>query len=153
MLGTSPYPFTRLISAVDAWARFANERVIAQTGYTPTDGLAIECHDFVDHSQIIRWIEEAEIVITQGGLGSLKDCMAVGRPTIAVPRRLDLGETKAEQTELVNALANQGRVLVLENMEALAKTIEAARRMVVRQGMVSRIPCIVAEEIDKVLGW
>lgn len=152
MLGTSPHPFARLLSAVDKWARLNNEKVIAQTGHTPTDGLELECHAFVDHSQIMKWIGEAEIVISQGGLGSLKDCLTAGKPTIAVPRRLDLAETMAEQAELVNALASEGRVIVLEEMDKLAEAIEAARNMPVRGGEASRIPQIVADRVNSVLG-
>lgn len=151
MLGTSPHPFNRLILAVDKWARLTNERVIAQTGHTPTNGLEIECHTFVEHTQIMKWVGEAEIVISQGGMGSLKDCLSVGKPTIAVPRRLDLAETMAEQAELVYALAAEGRIIVLEDMEKLAETIEAARRMKIEQGMASLIPQIVADEVDKAL--
>lgn len=151
LLGTLPYPFTRLISAVDNWARLANEKVIAQTGHTPTIGLKIECHAFVDHSQIMEWIDKAEVVISQGGFGSLKDCLTAGKPTIAVPRCPELGETLAEQAELVNALATEGKVLVLDNMENLAGTIETARRMKVRPGTAGHIPEIVAAEVEKAL--
>lgn len=152
MLGTSPHSFARLLYAVDKWAKFSNIKVIAQTGHTPTDGLELECYSFVDHSQITKWIGEAEIVISQGGLGSLKDCLSAGKPTIAVPRRLDLAETMAEQAELVNALASEGRVIVLEDMEKLTEAIEAARNMSVRRGEESRIPQIVADKIHSVLG-
>ena len=150
LLGTSPYPFKRLLSEVDRWSRLNKETVLAQTGHTPIHGLMIECYSFVDHSQIMKWIGEAEIVISQGGFGSLKDCLTAKKPTIAVPRRLDLGETMAEQCELVYALAREGRVIALENMEELAATVETARKMQIEEGRASAIPRIVAEEVDKV---
>ena len=49
------------------------------------------------------------------------------------------------------ALAAEGRVVALENMEDLPKTIETARRMVIRSGEVSRIPGIVAGKISEML--
>jgi len=65
LLGTNPYPFHRLLNAVDEWAKLNKQKVIAQTGHTPVDGVSIECHDFVDHAQVIDWIQQSEFVILE----------------------------------------------------------------------------------------
>lgn len=147
LLGTNPYPFRRLLGAVDTWARRKQEVVIAQSGHTPTDGLSIECHAFVPHDEITRWIRDAEIVICQGGMGSLQDCLAAGRPTIAVPRRPDYGESQDQQSELVDALASMGRVIPLHHVENLDEAIERARKMQLPTVERSSIPMIVAEAV------
>lgn len=151
LAGTNPYPFTRLLRAVDEWSRSSGESVIAQSGHTPVDGLAIECHPFVSHAQILEWIAQAEVVICQGGLGSLRDCLKAGKPTVAVPRKPELGESQDLQSELVEALAQEGRVIAVDNIEHLAQAIEEARHMPIRKGEESRIPQLVADKIHSVL--
>lgn len=152
LLGTNPYPFTRLLNAVDAWALKNNEKVIAQSGHSPAEKLSIECHPFVSHAQILKWVEQAEVVICQGGMGSLRDCLMMGKPTIAVPRLPELGESKDKQIELVEVLNEEGKVIALLNVDNLAHTIEAARHMAMQKSDGSKIPSIVAEKIHSVLG-
>lgn len=152
LAGTNPYPFTRLLRAIDEWSRFSGERVIAQSGHTPVEGLAIECHPFVSHAQILEWIAQADVVVCQGGLGSLRDCLKAGKPTVAVPRKPELGESQDLQSELVEALAQEGKVIAVDNIEHLAQAIEEARRMPIRKGEESRIPQIVADKIYSALG-
>jgi len=150
LLGTNPYPFNRLLKAVDELASATGEKVVAQVGHTKLPAPHVDCHDFVPHDQIVDWLREADLAISQGGFGSLRDCLRAGKPTIAVPRKPELGECQDIQTEVVYALAAEGRVLVLEDMKDLAGTIEAARRMTVRPATASRIPAIVAGKISEI---
>lgn len=151
LAGTNPYPFTRLLRAMDEWARSSGECVIAQSGHTPVKDLAIECHPFVSHTKILEWIAQANVVVCQGGLGSLRDCLQAGKPTVAVPRQPELGESQDMQSELVDVLAQEGKVIAVDNINDLAQAIEAARHMPIRTPDESRIPQIVAEEVGKVL--
>lgn len=152
LLGTNPYPFNRLLKAVDEWASATGERVVAQVGHTRLPVAHVECHDFVPHDRIVDWLSRADLAISQGGFGSLRDCLRAGKPTIAVPRRPELGECQDVQTEVVYALAADERLVVLENMEDLARTIEDARRMNIRPIETSRIPDIVAGKISEIFG-
>lgn len=152
LLGTNPYPFGRLLEAVNSWASATGEKVIAQVGHTKLSAPHIECHDFVPHDRIVAWLNQADLAICQGGFGSLRDCLIAGKPTIAVPRKPELGESQDAQAEVVYALAAEGRVLVLEDMQELPRAIEAAHRMTVQPVSVSRIPDIVAGKISEILG-
>jgi len=152
LIGTNPYPFTRLLDAVNAWAIKSGENVIAQTGHSPIADLNIRCYPFVSHEQIRKWIEEAELVICQGGMGSLRDCIAAGKKIVAVPRRPEFGECKDNQAELVEALAQEGKVVALMDVNELPHAIESARRMIVRRGNQSIIPRLVADKINSILG-
>lgn len=151
MLGTNPYPFDRLLKAVDDWAASSDERVIAQTGHTRLAVSHIECHDFVSHDRIKEWIRDADLVIAQGGFGSLRDCLLAGKPTVAVPRLPERGECQDQQTEIVNALANEGRVVALYDTERLPQAIEQARRLPAAPPCHSDIPRIVADTVESVL--
>lgn len=151
LLGTNPYPFTRLLSAVDQWAEKSGVPVIAQTGHTAYTGTTIEAYDFVDYSQVVEWIEKSELVICQGGFGSLKDCISLCKNVIAVPRRIDLDECKDDQKELVDALAAEGLVIPLYDVGDLAVAIDQAHKLDERSERKSAIPRLVSETIREYL--
>lgn len=151
MLGTNPYPFERLLRAVDRWAADSGERVVAQTGHTSLAVSHVECHDFVSYERIVAWIQEAELVIAQGGFGSLRDCLVAGKPTIAVPRLPERGECQDRQSEIVDALASEGRVIALYDEAQLARAIEKVRHLPAVQPYQSDIPRIVAEIVESVM--
>ena len=148
LLGTNPYPFGRILHAVDDWAKNNNQQVIAQTGHTPIDKVSIECHDFVDYSQIVEWIKQAEFVICQGGFGSIKDCIKHKKAIIAVPRKQEYEECQDSQMELVEALSEEGRVVPLYDVADILDAIEKARGFVPLEGENSRIPELVAEVVE-----
>lgn len=151
MLGTNPYPFDRLLQAVERWAAHSGERVVAQTGHTKLPAPHIECHDFVSHDRIVSWIREAELVIAQGGFGSLRDSLIAGKPTIAVPRLPERGECQDRQSEIVDALANEGRVVALYDETQLPRAIEQVRQLPAVQPYQSEIPRIVVETVESAL--
>jgi UDP-N-acetylglucosamine transferase subunit ALG13 len=151
MLGTNPYPFDRLLKAVDLWAADSGEKVVAQTGHTKLAVSHIECHDFASHERMIAWIQEAELVIAQGGFGSLRDCLVAGKPTIAVPRLPERGECQDRQSEIVDALATEGRVIALYDEGQLSRAIEQVRQLPAVEPSQSNIPRIVSETVEAVL--
>jgi len=151
MLGTNPYPFDRLLLAVDQWASSSGERVVAQVGHTATPVQCITCYEFIPHEKICELITDAEIVITQGGFGSLRDCLVAEKPTIAVPRLPEQGECQDQQTEIVDALAAEGRVIALYDTRELAHAIKKARNAHNILPYNSMIPEIVAEAVESLL--
>ena len=153
LLGTGPFQFTRLLDAVNEWAQQSGEEVVAQCGHTPCDKYRFECHTFVDHDVLMAWINRADVVVSQGGFGSLKDCLIAGKPTVAVPRDPQYGEVQGDQVELVDALEKEGWLVALKNMDKLDEAIQAARELEVPTDYKSEIPDLVAEEVNKVLGF
>ena len=151
MLGTNPYPFDRLLRAVDSWALASGEKVVAQTGHTSASVAHIECHDFLPHDEIRNLIDAAEVVITQGGFGSLRDCLLAGKPTVAVPRLPERGECQDRQSEIVDALAAEGRVVAVYDVDVLPEAIETARRWPPLRPYRSEIPEIVARAVESAL--
>jgi hypothetical protein len=87
LIGTNPYPFTRLLDAVNAWAIKSGENVIAQTGHSPIADLNIRCYPFVSHEQIRKWIEEAEFGNLPGRYGKSAGLHAAGKKIVAGPKK------------------------------------------------------------------
>lgn len=151
LLGTNPYPFNRLLHAVEAYARQTGSRVIVQSGNTPVTEGVLECHAFVNHSQIIQWLEESEVVIAQGGFGSLRDCIVHGVPVVAVPRQMAFGESMDDQEELVRALADEELVVPVYDITELPDAIQLAKNREWSSPMMSELPDHVANTVQLML--
>jgi len=152
MLGTNPYPFTRLVDGIIEWVSKTGERVVMQSGNTPVSSDKIEIFPFIEHEKIKELILEADIVISQGGFGSLQDCMEVNARTIAVPRMIEFGESIDDQTEIVNALAEENRAIPLYDVSELEHAIEMALNMKTEKHNTSKMPEHVAMTISEILG-
>ena len=152
MLGTNPYPFNRLLDKVIEWSERTGEHVIVQSGNTPVLTEKIESYPFMEHSKIMKLMSEADVVITQGGFGSLQDCMQSGVKTVAVPRLIEMGESQDDQKEIVRALAEENLVIPLYEIENLDDVIEEARNIEVNSTMNYKLPEHIATTISGFLG-
>lgn len=152
MLGTNPYPFTRLLNKVIEWAQRTGERVIVQSGNTPVPVNTIEFYPFIEYSKIIELMSQADVVITQGGFGSLQDCMQMGVKTMAVPRSIVKGESQDDQSEIVRALADENLLIPLYDIENFDYAIENARNIRVRTSKKSQLPEHIAKTVSDILG-
>lgn len=151
LLGTNPYPFTRLVEAVAQHVNTTDEHFIVQSGYTPIDNNKLEVHQFIEHSKLLKLMTEAEIVITQGGFGSLQDCMRLGVKTVAVPRCKRYGEALDEQNEIVDALANEGLIIPLYDTSQFSDALEKAAAMQIKTSNKSELPKHLASTIKELL--
>ena len=153
MLGTNPYPFTRLIDEVILWAEDTGEQIVVQSGNTPVKSNAVKSYSFLEHSKIMSLMAEAEVVITQGGFGSLQDCMKAGAKTVAVPRMIELGESMDDQKEIVDALAEEGLVVPLYDVKKLGDAIKAAKLSSHKVVVDNGLPKHIAGTIRHMLGY
>lgn len=72
MLGTNPYPFTRLMDQIVKYAETSGEKVIVQSGNTPVTSDIIEAYDFMPHKKLLELMKSADVVITQGDLAACR---------------------------------------------------------------------------------
>lgn len=146
LLGTNPYPFDRLLAAMSQYAQRTGTKVIAQSGHTP-EHARIDCRPFMSHGELLKLIDEAGVVVCQGGYGSLSDCISLGARTIAVPRNISYGECVDDQKELVQAFAAEGLVIPVYEMSELPQAIgrvETTPRKVLEK---SQLPRHIAQTI------
>ena len=84
--GTYHLPFSRLVEWVEPWSRRHPEvRMIVQHG----PGITLpgaENHRILAHSELLRLIALADVVVLQGGAGGVMDARSLGRIPIVVPR-------------------------------------------------------------------
>lgn len=74
LLGTQPFPFARLISELTLLkeaGQLGKEKVIIQSGSTPIEHQDFEFQPFIQHQELDQLIEQADLVVTHGGAGSI----------------------------------------------------------------------------------
>lgn len=98
---------------------------------------------FLSKPELLKKIGDAELVITQGGFGSIADCLLAGKKVIAVPRKPELQESPDRQEELVRELEKLGRVIGVYEIEELPQAIEVAESRDFQRGHKTTIPDLV----------
>jgi UDP-N-acetylglucosamine transferase subunit ALG13 len=150
LLGTNPYDFSRLVRAADAYAKLSQREVFIQLGYTKEYVPKYAKYKrFIARACLLERIDSAELVITQGGFGSIADCLSRGKIVVAVPRKPELKEAPDDQEELVRALEAEGRLIGVYDIEKLEDAIEAAGLLEPKNTGRSSIPKLVSDFIER----
>jgi UDP-N-acetylglucosamine transferase subunit ALG13 len=145
LLGTNPYSFDRLIRPLDRLAGQKGWDVFVQMGNTTYSPEHLRHEAFVPRQELLAIVAQAEVVVCQGGFGSIRDALSLNKPIVAVPRQPELGESPDAQEELVRALENLGYVVGVYEIGDLEEAIERARQFVPEPRMASRIPVIIGK--------
>ncbi len=127
LVGTNPYSFDRLVRAVDEYAFENEEPFFIQLGHTNYIPKNASHARFLDKEEILQKIRESSLVITQGGFGSIADCLREGKKVVAVPRKPELNEAPDRQEELVRELERLGKLVGVYEIDQLGDAIIKAR--------------------------
>lgn len=153
LFGTSPYSFDRLASAVQELAASSHEEIIAQIGHTKLESDKVECFKFIPRSELKAVIQKADIVVTQGGFGSIADCLECRKKVVAVPRKVEYGEMKDKeglgQEELIRELEKQGKLVGAYDLKNLQQAINKAKELETASASASRIPEMVLNYVRR----
>jgi UDP-N-acetylglucosamine transferase subunit ALG13 len=149
LTGTGPGSFERLICPIDELARRQQWEVFVQLGYTPFEPKWCRFERFVEKHRLRQMISKAELVVTHGGFGSMRDALSFGKPVVAVPRRVNFGEVQDDhQMELVDELEKKGLVIKVNDVTGLEQAIEEARTFVPGTLPQSMIPQLIGDFIN-----
>lgn len=148
LLGTNPYSFERLVRAVDEIAKHQRREVFVQLGHTAYEPQTCRWERFLEHDRLLALLERAELVICQGGYGSIRDSLALGLKVIAVPRQPQLGESVDDQSGLVRALEQAGRILAVYDVAELEQALNKAADFSPSSSEPCRIPQIIRQYLD-----
>lgn len=125
-LGTMDMPFVRMAQAVDDWAALSGEEVIVQSGHTKFDYHHATAFDFCTKEEMREYIEQADILILQGGWGAISEAMELRKRIVVIPRR-DGTEHIHDQFQLIRKLDSMGCVIGVFDEKDLSKAVEKAR--------------------------
>ena len=122
LTGTNPYSFIRLVSYVDKnlGPKYDVTIQLGNTDYTPKFSTYFS---FCERDNIIKLIKSSDLVITQGGYGSIMDVLNFKKKIIAIPRLIELNESRDNQKELVEYFSEKKFIIPCYNIEKLSHLV------------------------------
>lgn len=148
--GTQMFGFDRLIMAADKLASSLSEEVFIQTGHSGYEPKHCRFSKFVQKQEMDRLMDEAWLVITHGGTGSIIDALNKGKKVIAVPRLSSFKEhVDDHQKEIIDEFERQGLLIGVRNINDLPDAVERARNFTPGRYIGNRDAVI--EEIERIL--
>ena len=117
LLGTQNNSFYRLLEEIEENIKDGTikEEVIVQAGYTKFQSHNMKIIDLISKEQLSKFQDEADLIITHGGVGSIISSVEKGKKVIAVPRMHEYGEhVNNHQIEIVKDFHNKGYIIGIE---------------------------------------
>ncbi|WP_140492646.1 glycosyltransferase [Bifidobacterium sp. UTBIF-78] len=146
--GVVEFDFSRPLRILDelvAEGVLDGGELVAQRGHAKYVPTRYHSFDFVDGVTFERTIDEADLIISHGGVSSLISALRKGKKVIAFPRLARYREHLDDhQTEITSMFADQGYMLYATDKESLKQAIERAdtfepKRFVGCNTMMTRI--------------
>ena len=125
-LGTQKQSFKRLLEKVENSK--IEDKIVVQAGYTKFNSSKMKIIDFIDYAEMDKLVNEADVIITHGGTGSILGPLKKGKKVVACARLAKYGEhVDNHQEELVSIFAKEGYILELgeaDDIDNLFKKIK-----------------------------
>lgn len=136
LLGTQNNSFTRLLDAIEENIKNGNiqDEVIVQAGFTKYESDNMKIFSMIDKNEFSRLQNDADLIITHGGVGSIVSSLEKGKKVIVVPRQKKYGEhVNNHQMQIAKRFKEQGYIKYVINMEHLSKVINSIKDFVPKQ--------------------
>lgn len=130
MVGTQNNSFHRLLEQLDRLIEDGKikDKVIVQAGYTKYTSNNMKIIDFMPKDELEKLQEQADLIITHGGVGSIISSIEKGKKVIAIPRLHEYGEhVNNHQKEIVERFSKNGSIIGISGVEELEKGIELSK--------------------------
>lgn len=129
-LGTNDKSFARLLEEVQ---RLINEkkitdRIVVQAGVTEFRSSKMEILDLIPFLEFDDLINQCDLLITHGGVGSIITGIKKGKTVIAVPRLAKYGEhVNDHQLQIIDNFDKAGYIIGLTEVSQLEEALSAAK--------------------------
>ena len=147
-VGSQKFQFNRLLKAVDDLCEknvIDKDNVFAQIGYSDYCPKHYKYKDFFDKKEFDNYIDEAEIVISHGGTGSIIEALKKGKKIIAVPRLVRYKEhVDDHQTQLLKRFEELNYIYVCNDANDLKQALDIVRITEYKQ-YLSNTPIIIED--------
>lgn len=148
-LGTQKQPFTRLLDAIENSK--IKDKIIVQAGHTKYDSKKMQIFDFIDYEEMNKLVDEADLIITHGGTGSIVGPLKKNKKVIACPRLKKYGEhVDDHQIQIVEMFSDVGYILKLDENDDIDKLVKEIknRKMIKFISNTDNFIKSIKEEID-----
>ena len=130
LLGTQNNSFNRLLEEIEKNIQNGNikEKVIVQAGFTKYESENMYIFDMIPQDKLDKLIDEADLIISHGGVGSMMSAIRKEKKIIAVPRLKKYGEhVNDHQLEIIETFKKQGLIIGLNKVEDLPHALQEAK--------------------------
>jgi UDP-N-acetylglucosamine transferase subunit ALG13 len=116
-VGTHQQPFTRLTAALE---RLPADELVVQHGAAPAPRGVRRAWPFVPFPRMLELFDEADVVITHAGVGSILCATNAGHVPIVVPRLKRYGEhIDDHQLQLIQQMERRGAIIGVWDLDDL----------------------------------
>lgn len=130
-LGTQDKEFPRLLEAIDKAIEKGEikEKVIVQAGNTKYKSENMEIFDLISPDEFNKYIDNCDILITHGGVGSIITAVKKGKKVIAAARLKKYKEhVNDHQKQIIKEFEHEGYLLELKDFNQIGKTLNKAKK-------------------------
>lgn len=127
VLGTQDKPFRRLIEDVEKEIELGHikEEVIVQAGQTTYESKRMKVLSLIPAPEFEKLIEDASLIITHGGAGTILSAIKKGKKIIACARLSKYKEHHNDhQKQIIHEFYKKGYILELNDFDKLGKLIK-----------------------------
>lgn len=154
MLGTQNNSFHRLLEEIDKLIDIGKiqEEVIVQAGYTKYESKNMKIIDFLPSEELEKLEQQANCIITHGGVGSIIGSIEKGKKVIAVPRLKQYGEhVNDHQLDIVESFDKLGYIIGTADVSQLGEALQRIKEFEPKKYIqnTGNIIKIVEDFIDK----
>lgn len=149
-LGTHSQDFSRMAKAVDELAaQIPDVEFIVQTGITKYNFKYIKTYfDFCPKNQMNQMINEADILILQGGWGGIEEAVDLGKKCVVIPR-IEGIEHIHNQEQLVKKMDDLGCIVGCFDEKNLKECVLKAIKMKVQPIIKGDATAFINEALNK----
>ena len=127
VLGTQDKEFPRLLEAVEREIKKGTikEKVVVQAGQTKYQSDVMEIFDFLPAPKFEKLMNDASLIITHGGAGTILTAIKKGKKIIAAPRLAKYKEHHNDhQKQIIEEFAKKGYLLELRDFNKLDSMLQ-----------------------------
>jgi UDP-N-acetylglucosamine transferase subunit ALG13 len=113
---------------MDEIASRIEEEVVMQIGATDYEPAHARYFRYIDDDTMVEYMQQARLIISHAGAGTLLTLSSVGRSAILVPRLKKFGEAIDDhQLELAGVMAKNGSMTVISDVDDLDACVQNTR--------------------------
>ncbi|MDD6757556.1 MAG: glycosyltransferase [bacterium] len=129
-LGTQDKKFPRLLQALDKAIEKGEieEKVIVQAGNTKYESENMDIFDLISPDEFNKYIDDCDILITHGGVGSIITAVKKGKKVIAAARLQKYKEhVNDHQLDIIKSFDDAGYIIGLDSVEKLGEALKKVK--------------------------
>lgn len=127
-VGTQKFQLNRLLEILDC--EEIEEEIFAQIGCSTYKPKHFKSQKFLTQKDFLKYMENASIVITHAGVGSILTAMDFDKPILVFPRLKKYGEhVDDHQLQIAQTFMEKKYIMIYSEDKPLIEQIEAVKNM------------------------